>query len=78
MNRVFTDRKLEECSLVYDLLKTFVTFELINLTIFEAKFKNQLLNHDVFKSDPARYDDLKNRVVENVKRTIFFLTLFFS
>eukprot|EP01080_Neovahlkampfia_damariscottae_P005209 gene5209-8821_t len=70
MNRIFSDRKLEECPLVYELLKTFVSFELINLTIFEGKFKNQLLSHGVFKAEVSRYDDLKNRVVENNIRVI--------
>jgi hypothetical protein len=70
MNRVFSDRKLEECGFVYELLKTFVSFELIHLPVFEAKFKNILLNHQVFKSDATRFDDLKHRVVENVRRSI--------
>jgi len=70
MNRVHSDKRLSDLKLVKELLKVFITLELINPDQFDQTFKSALLEHPVFKTDPSRYQELHNRIVENNIRMI--------
>lgn len=70
MNRVYGDKKLSDLKLFKELLKIFISLELINPQQFDSFFKSHLLEHQVFKDDVSRYQELHNRIVENNIRVI--------
>jgi len=70
MHRVFDDKKIDSLKMYKQLLKTFVSAELINPQQFDSIYKNHLLENPVFGVDGSRWQELHNRIVENNIRVI--------
>jgi 26S proteasome regulatory subunit N5 len=72
MNRIWTEKKLEEkpLALYRELLRLFISNEVINWPEFEQKYGTVLANNKVFVDDKSRWQDLHNRVVEHNIRII--------
>jgi 26S proteasome regulatory subunit N5 len=70
MNRIFLDKKLDGLKAYKQLIKIFVSAELINPVTFDVAFKQLLNEHSVFKSDSSRWQELHNRIIENNIRVV--------
>jgi 26S proteasome regulatory subunit N5 len=72
MNRAFTDKRIEDRSMIMyrELLRLFVSSDLIDWPEFQQRFRNDLSKTQVFTEDPSRWDELHDRIIEHNIRTI--------